>query len=128
MVSGDAPEAGGRVRLHEGEGPERAARDAVHPDRRAGGRRDKAAPRRDLLGARRGAASFVGEAVRTARACGAVGLLVVRADSAFYCAEVIGACRALGARFSVTVRMNRSVRAAISHIDEDAWTPIKYPA
>jgi hypothetical protein len=60
-----------------------------------------------------------------ARACGASGLLVVRADSAFYGADVVNSCRALGARFSITVRMNASIKAAIAAIDEDAWTPIK---
>ncbi|MEV7239609.1 IS1380 family transposase, partial [Streptomyces sp. NPDC051020] len=75
----------------------------------------------------RGAAAFVAETIRTARACGASGLLVMRADSAFYGADVVNSCRALGARFSVTVRMNASVKAAIARIDEDAWTPIKYP-
>ena len=45
---------------------------------------------------RAGAASFAAEAVRTARACGASGLLVVRADSAYYAADVIAACRSLG--------------------------------
>ncbi|MFF3877687.1 IS1380 family transposase [Streptomyces sp. NPDC001978] len=75
----------------------------------------------------RGAAAFVAETVRTARACGAVGLVIVRADSAFYGADVVGACRALDARFSVTVRMNASVKAAIAGIAEDAWTAIKYP-
>ncbi|MGW3513814.1 IS1380 family transposase [Streptomyces sp. NPDC000994] len=75
----------------------------------------------------RGAAAFVAETIRTARACGASGLLVVRADSAFYGADVINACRSLNARFSITVRMNASVKAAIAHIDETAWTPIKYP-
>ncbi|MGW0633948.1 IS1380 family transposase, partial [Streptomyces sp. NPDC002758] len=75
----------------------------------------------------RGAAAFVAETIRTARACGASGLLVVRADSAFYGADVINACRSLNARFSVTVRMNASVKAAIAGIDDDAWTAIKYP-
>jgi hypothetical protein len=75
----------------------------------------------------RGAAAFVAETIRTARACGASGLLVMRADSAFYGADVVNACRALGARFSVTVRMNASVKAAIARIGDDAWTPIKYP-
>ncbi|MGW1783897.1 IS1380 family transposase [Streptomyces sp. NPDC002143] len=75
----------------------------------------------------RGAAAFVAETIRTARACGASGLLVLRADSAFYGADVINACRALGARFSITRRMNASVKATIARIDEDAWTPIKYP-
>jgi Transposase DDE domain group 1 len=75
----------------------------------------------------RGAASFAAEALRTARACGASGPLVLRADSAFYASEVIAACRALGARFSITARMNASVKRAIATIHEDAWTAIKYP-
>ncbi|MER5700014.1 hypothetical protein ABT255_47950 [Streptomyces mirabilis] len=75
----------------------------------------------------RGAAAFVAETIRTARACGASGLLVVRADSAFYGADVVGACRSLNARFSITVRMNASVKAAIADIDDGAWTAIKYP-
>ncbi|MGW3985259.1 IS1380 family transposase [Streptomyces mirabilis] len=75
----------------------------------------------------RGAAAFVAETIRTARACGASGLPVVRADSAFYGADVVGACRSLNARFSITVRMNASVKAAIAGIDDDAWTAIKYP-
>ncbi|MVO87818.1 hypothetical protein GPA10_24420 [Streptomyces sp. p1417] len=64
---------------------------------------------------------------RTARACGASGLLVLRADAAYYGADVINACRALGARFSITTRTNASVEATIARIDEDAWTPITYP-
>jgi hypothetical protein len=51
----------------------------------------------------------------------------MRADSAFYGADIVNSCRALGARFSITVRMNASVKAAVARIDEDAWTPIKYP-
>jgi hypothetical protein len=75
----------------------------------------------------RGAASFAGEAVGAARATGCTGILVVRADSAFYSAAFTGAVRAAGAFFSVTVQMNPHVRAAIAGIGEDAWTPIKYP-
>lgn len=52
---------------------------------------------------------------------------MVRADSAFYGADVVGACRSLNARFSITVRMNASVQAAIAGINDDAWTAIKYP-
>ena len=54
-------------------------------------------------------------------------MIVVRLDSAFYNAAVIGAIRRGGARFSVTVPMNASIRAAIAAIGEDAWTPIRYP-
>jgi hypothetical protein len=35
---------------------------------------------------------------------------------------VIAACRAGGARFSITVRMNPAIRVAIAAIDESAWT------
>jgi hypothetical protein len=75
----------------------------------------------------RGAASLVTQAIGTARDCGCTGTIVVRLDSAYYNAAVTGAiCRA-GARFSVTVPMNASIRAAIAAIGEDAWTAIEYP-
>lgn len=53
--------------------------------------------------------------------------MIVRADSQFYNADVVAACRRAGARFSLTVRMNPHVAAAIAAIDEDGWTPIHYP-
>jgi hypothetical protein len=48
-------------------------------------------------------------------------------DSAFYGSPACSAARRAGARFSVTVRMDSKVRAAIAAIAEDAWTPIRYP-
>ena len=75
----------------------------------------------------RGAASMAAQAIGTARACGCTGQIIVRLDSAFYNNVVIGAIRRGGARFSVTVPMNSSIRAAIASIGEDAWTPIRYP-
>jgi hypothetical protein len=75
----------------------------------------------------RGAASLAARAIGTARECGCTGLIVVRLDSAFYNAAVIGAIRRGGARFSVTVPVNASIRAAIAAIPGDAWTPIRYP-
>jgi hypothetical protein len=75
----------------------------------------------------RGAASFATQAVNAARATGCSGIVVVRADSAFYSAAFTSAVRRAGAFFSVTVQMNPHVRAAIAAIGETAWTPIKYP-
>jgi hypothetical protein len=75
----------------------------------------------------RGAASFAAQAVRTARACGCTGTIVARMDSAYYAAEVLHAIRRAGARFSVTVPQNSSVRAAIAAVPADAWTAIRYP-
>jgi hypothetical protein len=48
-------------------------------------------------------------------------------DSAFYTADVVAAIGRAGARFSITARLNASVRAAIATIADDAWTPIHYP-
>jgi hypothetical protein len=75
----------------------------------------------------RSGASLAKEAVGTARACGCAGLIIVRMDSGYYGADVIAAIRSAGARFSVTVPVNSSVRAAIAAIGEDAWTAIRYP-
>jgi DDE family transposase len=75
----------------------------------------------------RGAASMVTEAAGTARAAGCTGTLIVRMDSAFYGSPACSAARRAGTRFSVTVRMDPKVRAAIAAIAEDAWTPIRYP-
>jgi len=75
----------------------------------------------------RGAASMITEAVATARAAGCTGTLVVRMDSAFYGSPACAAARRAGAHFSVTVRTDPKVRAAITAIGEDAWTPIRYP-
>ena len=75
----------------------------------------------------RGAASMAAQAIGTARDCGCTGTIIVRMDSAFYNAAVLGAVRRGGARFSVTVPMNSSIRAAIAAIGEESWTPIRYP-
>jgi hypothetical protein len=55
------------------------------------------------------------------------GLVVLRADSAFYGRDVIAAARRGGARFSVTARKDRAVTAAIDSIPDTAWTTIRYP-
>jgi hypothetical protein len=75
----------------------------------------------------RGAASFVASTLATAKRCGGSGLVVARADSAFYTADVVAAIGRAGAKFSITARLNASVRARIASIAEDAWTPIHYP-
>ena len=75
----------------------------------------------------RGAARFAAEAIKTARSTGCTGLIVVRADSAYYSAAFCGAARRAGARFSVTVNTDPKVAAAIAAIPEQAWTAIRYP-
>jgi DDE family transposase len=75
----------------------------------------------------RGAASMAAEAISAARQAGCSGLLLFRIDSAYYSAAVLGAIRAGGARFSVTVPMHAKIRAAVATIPESAWMPVTYP-
>jgi Transposase DDE domain group 1 len=75
----------------------------------------------------RGAARLVADAVKTSRAAGATGLLILRADSAFYGADVIAAARRHGGCFSITARQDPAIRRAIASISENAWTTIHYP-
>jgi hypothetical protein len=92
----------------------------------------------------RGAEPFVREAIGAAKAAGAGtgrtsdsgrtsgsgsigGIVVVRADSAFYSAGVIAACRDNHVCFSVTATMDKKIKAAIAAIPESSWTAIQYP-
>ncbi len=74
-----------------------------------------------------GANRLIGDAVATARAAGATGQVMVRADSGYYRRDVIAAAVSGKAWFSVTVRLNPAVVCAIARISETAWTTIKYP-
>jgi DDE family transposase len=75
----------------------------------------------------RGAVSFVAEAIGTAREAGATGSIIVRADSKFYTAEVVAACRRGGAYFSLSTGINPDITATITGIGEDMWVDIEYP-
>jgi hypothetical protein len=79
-------------------------------------------------GSARGAAGFAAEAIGTARAAGATGIIVTRTDSAYYGAETLAAIRRAGSFFSVTIPASAAVRTAITAIPEDAWTAIRYPS
>lgn len=75
----------------------------------------------------RGAERFVTEALATAAEASCTGIRVLRADSQFYNADVVAACRRAGTHFSITTGMNPSIKRAITAIPESAWTPIRYP-
>ncbi len=88
--------------------------------------------RKGSVNSARGAARLVTDALVTARAAGAggpdgKGLVLLRADSAFFGFDTLAAARRSGARFSVTARLNPAVTSAISRIAENAWTAIRYP-
>jgi len=75
----------------------------------------------------RGAAKLLADALATVRRAGAVGLVLVRADSAYYGYDIVNTCRRAGARFSLTARLTPTVIRAITSIPDNAWTPIRYP-
>jgi hypothetical protein len=78
-------------------------------------------------GSGKGAASMVVEAIRTTRAAGATGDILVRGDSAYGNAAVVNACLKEKVWFSVVLVKNPAVAAAIAKILDDAWTPVTYP-
>ena len=75
----------------------------------------------------RGADRLIADALATTTRCGATGLVIVRADSAYFNHDVVAAARRGGAKVSITARMNPAVLRAIAGIKESAWTPIHYP-
>jgi hypothetical protein len=73
------------------------------------------------------AASQIRPAIKTARACGATGKILVRGDSAYGNRNVIEAAVDGGVWFSLTLARNRRVDRAIASIPDHAWTPVHYP-
>ena len=78
-------------------------------------------------GSGRAAGSMVKEAVRTARAAGATGQVLVSGDSAYGTSAVVNACLKEKVQFSVVLVKNAAVSRAIEAIAEDAFTPVHYP-
>jgi len=75
----------------------------------------------------RGAARLVADSLKTTKSCGVGGTVILRADSAYYGADVIAAARRGGAHFSITARKDRAVTGAIAAIPDDSWRKIRYP-
>jgi hypothetical protein len=75
----------------------------------------------------RGHKRFVEELVARVRRAGATGGLTVRADSGFWSYALVDTLGRLGVKWSITVAINKQVRAAIDTIDEETWRPIDYP-
>ena len=83
--------------------------------------------RKGSAGSPRGAKRLVADAVKTTRRLlGKTHLVLVRMDSAFYGRGPVHAAIKGGAAVSVTVRMDKRVKAAIATIDDAAWTTIEY--
>jgi hypothetical protein len=75
----------------------------------------------------RGHKRFVEELIARVRRAGATGAVCLRADGGFWSHELIDTLGRLGVGYSITVGINKTIRAAIAAIDTDAWMPIVYP-
>jgi hypothetical protein len=75
----------------------------------------------------RGTARFVEELAARVPRAGASGELTLCADSGFWSAKTIRACRRHQIRYSITVLKTKPIRTAIQAIDQDAWVDIVYP-
>jgi hypothetical protein len=78
-------------------------------------------------GSGKGAGRMVAQAIGTARDLGANRNILVRGDSAYGSRKVVRACVRHGAAFSLVITRNPAIERAIAAIDEDAWTPVRYP-
>jgi hypothetical protein len=78
-------------------------------------------------GSARGAASQLKKAITTARACGATGKIMIRGDSAFGNKDVDAAAKKADVEFSLVMARNPAITRAIGSIDDNAWTPVRYP-
>ena len=71
----------------------------------------------------KGAHRLVADTLVTAKACGATGVLVLRADSAFYQSDVIAAVLRHKAYFSITARMLPLSARPSTQYPATPWSP-----
>jgi hypothetical protein len=75
-------------------------------------------PVRGSANVARGAANLIADAIKTSKACGAGGQMVLRADSAYYNHDVIAGARRHRACFWVTARKDCDVTTSRAGIGE----------
>lgn len=84
--------------------------------------------RKGSANTQRGVERFLSELLARVRRAGAQGELLIRADSGFWRAKTFEALEAAGVLYSIGVRMQGRIPAAIAAIDEDAWSTLAdYP-
>src|ERR671930_2734993 len=84
--------------------------------------------RRGSANTQKGIVRFCEELIGRVERAGATGVKLLRADSGFWNTKVFERLERAGWRYSIGVRMIKTVRAAVEAIPEDAWTRIEdYP-
>jgi|SRR5680860_463051 len=83
--------------------------------------------RKGSANTQKGMLRFTEELIARVGRAGATGAKLLRADSGFWNTKVFEYLEKMGWRYSIGVRMQKGVRAAVEAISEDAWQAIDYP-
>ena len=83
--------------------------------------------RKGSANTQKGMLRFCDELIARVNRAGATGVKLLRADSGFWNTKVFERLEHAGWQYSIGVRMQKGIRAAVEAIDEDAWQTIDYP-
>jgi hypothetical protein len=83
--------------------------------------------RKGSANTQKGTLRFIEELIARVQRAGAAGEKLLRADSGFWSTKAFERLEQAGWRYSIGVRMQKGVAAAIEAISEDAWQAIDYP-
>ncbi|MCP9488714.1 MAG: IS1380 family transposase [Solirubrobacteraceae bacterium MAG38_C4-C5] len=83
--------------------------------------------RKGSANTQKGILRFCDELITRVERAGASGTKLLRADSGFWNTKVFERLERAGWRYSIGVRMIKTIRAAVEAIDENAWQQIDYP-
>lgn len=83
--------------------------------------------RKGSANTQKGALRFIEELVARVERAGAIGEKLLRADSGFWNAKAFERLEKAGWRYSIGVRMQKGLAAAVEAISEGAWQAIDYP-
>jgi len=83
--------------------------------------------RKGSANSQKGMLRFTEELIARVNRAGAAGVKLLRADSGFWNTKVFTRLEQAGWQYSIGVRMQKGIRAAIEAIPEEAWQPIDYP-
>ena len=76
----------------------------------------------------KGMLRFTDELIARVKRAGATGTKLLRADSGFWNVTVFKRLEQAGWEYSIGVRMQKGIRAAVEAIEEGSWQTIEYPA
>jgi hypothetical protein len=83
--------------------------------------------RKGSANTQKGILRFCDELIARVNRAGANGVKLLRADSGFWNTKVFKRLEKAGWQYSIGVRMQKGIRAAVEAIEESAWQTIEYP-